>query len=75
MTYNNLVTRFIMAHNTALKLVSKSFSNGENYHVGMKQLEGEITSIPGFIHKLETSVDPRTGYTKTRFRIVPIEDS
>ena len=46
-----------MAHNTALKINKKSFSNGEDYHVGMKGLDLTITHKPGWAIKTELIVD------------------
>lgn len=46
-----------MAHETALKINKKSFSNGINYHVGMKGLDITVTHKPGWSIKTETLVD------------------
>ena len=34
---------FIMAYNAVMRLIDKAFSQSENFHVGMKRLEAEIT--------------------------------
>jgi len=46
-----------MAHECVLKFNKKSFSNGNNYHVGMKGLDITITHRPGWSIKTETLVD------------------
>ena len=46
-----------MAHATALKINKKSFSNGEDYHVGMKGLDLMITHLPGWTIKTEIVSD------------------
>ena len=33
----------IMAYNAVMRLIDKAFSQSENFHVGMKRLEAEIT--------------------------------
>lgn len=60
-----------MAFATALRVTKKSFSNGQDFHVGMKDnLEFEVTSVPGYSHVFQTFVDPKTGYTKTIVKMV-----
>ena len=61
-----------MAFATALRVTKKSFSNGQDFHVGMKEgsLMFEVTSEPGYSHIFQTFVDPETGYTKTIVKMV-----
>lgn len=47
---------FIM-HQTALRINKKSWSSGENYHVGMNGLDLTITHKPGWTIKTEVIVD------------------
>lgn len=61
-------------YNTVLRIKDKSFSNGQNFHVGMKGMEMEMTSIPGFTHKMKTIHDPITGYIKSIVEMVPDGD-
>lgn len=61
-------------YNTVTKIKTKSFSNGQNFHVGMKGMEIEMTSIPGFTHKMKTIHDPVTGYIKSIIEMVPEGD-
>jgi hypothetical protein len=40
----------------------------------MKGMEMEMTSIPGFTHKMKTIHDPVTGYIKSIVEMVPEGD-
>jgi hypothetical protein len=46
-----------MAHNTALRINKKSWSSGQDYHVGMKGLDLTITHKPGWTIKTELIID------------------
>jgi len=61
-----------MAFATALRVTKKSFSNGQDFHVGMKEgsLMFEVTSEPGYAHVFQTFVEPKTGRTTTIVKLV-----
>jgi len=46
-------------YQTALRINKKSFSNGENYHVGMKGLDVTFTHLDGWTIKTEMIVDDK----------------
>ncbi len=50
--YNYGVIKLIM-YQTALRINKKSFSNGENYHIGMKGLDVTLTHLEGWTIKTE----------------------
>ena len=53
-------------HQTALKIIEKSWSSGANYHVGQKGLNMILTHKPGWITKTESFFDEAKGYYTTR---------
>ena len=44
-------------HQTVLRINKKSWSSGENYHVGMKGLDITLSHKPGWTLKTELGVD------------------
>tara|TARA_B100002019_G_scaffold152399_1_gene131370 strand:+ start:236 stop:424 length:189 start_codon:yes stop_codon:yes gene_type:complete len=51
-------------HQTVLRINKKSFSNGNDYHVGMKGLDVTLTCKPGWIFKTEILGVDDQGHTK-----------
>ena len=63
-----------MAYQSVIRIKDKSFSQGENFHVGMNRLEAEITWKKGRQPRFIPFVDNQ-GHQGMKVIIEPTEDN